>query len=219
MRYFLSDTDMKEEKIFFPSAGIRLEGLIGTNEALSARGGVILCHPHPLHGGDMHNSVITSGVEASCEAGLSTLRFNFRGVGESEGGYSDGVGEKEDVRAAVQCLDATFGDRVHSLIVTGYSFGAWTGLPVAVRDSRINGIVAIAPPLAMYDFSFFKGCLKKKLVIVGSEDQFCPLHLLEEWFQDLQEPKTLTVIQGADHFFFSHHRSLLSPLFEFFKTL
>jgi alpha/beta superfamily hydrolase len=210
---------MKEEKIFFPSGGIRLEGLIRTNEALSARGGVILCHPHPLHGGEMHNSVISSGVEASFEAGLSSLRFNFRGVGKSEGGYSDGEGEKEDVKAAVECLDATFGNRAHSLIVFGYSFGAWTGLPVAIEDSRIKGIVAIAPPLEMYDFSFFKGCLKKKLVIVGSEDQFCPLHLLEKWFQDLDDPKSLTVIQGADHFFFPHHRSLIPPLIEFFKKV
>jgi len=210
---------MKEEKIFFPSAGIKLEGLIRTNEALSARGGVILCHPHPLHGGDMHNPVITSGVEASCEAGFSTLRFNFRGVGESEGGYSDGAGEKEDVGAAVECLDATFRERDHSLIVLGYSFGAWTGLPVALRDSRINGMAAIAPPLEMYDFSFLKGCPKKKLIIAGSEDQFCPLHLLERWFEDLDEPKTLALIEGADHFFFSHHRSLLPPLIEFFKTL
>jgi uncharacterized protein len=210
---------MKEEKIFFPSGEIRLEGLIRTNEALSARGGMILCHPHPLHGGEMHHPVIDSGVNASFEAGFSSLRFNFRGVGESEGGYSDGEGEKEDVRAAIECLDTTFGDRVHSLIVFGYSFGAWTGLPVAVEDSRIKGMVAIAPPLEMYDFSFLKGCQKKKLIIAGSRDQFCPLHLLEKWFEDLDEPKSMTVIQGADHFFFAHHRSLIPPLIEFFKKV
>lgn len=210
---------MKEEKIFISSGGIRLEGLIRTNEALSARGGVILCHPHPLHGGEMHHPVITSGVEASFEAGLSSLRFNFRGVGESQGSYADGIGEKEDVRAAIKCLDTTFGDRVHSMIVFGYSFGAWTGLPVAVEDDRVTGMVAFAPPLEMYDFSFLKGCPKRKMVVVGSEDQFCPLHLLEKWFEDLDEPKSLAVIQGADHFFFSHHRSLIPPLVDFFKKL
>ena len=215
---------MKEEKVFFLSmgfkseGGIKLEGLIGSNEAFSAKRGVILCHPHPLHGGDMHHPVIASGIEASFEAGFSTLRFNFRGVGESEGVYADGVGEKDDVQAAVECLNSRLGDRDPSLILLGYSFGAVTGLPIAIRDSRINGMVAIGPPLEMYDFSFLKGCQKGKLVIAGSQDQYCPLPLLEEWFQGLDKPKSLTLIHGADHFFFSHHRSLILPLKEFFKT-
>ena len=214
---------MREEKIFFPSAGfkseggIKLEGLIGLNEAFSAKRGVLLCHPHPLHGGDMYNPVIAAGVEASFEAGFSTLRFNFRGVGESEGVYADGVGEREDVKAAVECLNSRLGDRDPSLILLGYSFGAITGLPIAILDSRIKGMVAIAPPLERYDFGFLKGCRKRKLIIAGSQDQFCPLPLLEEWFQGLDEPKSLSLIQGADHFFFSHHRSLLPPLKEFFK--
>lgn len=214
---------MKEEKIFFPSigfkseGGIKLEGLIGSNEAFSAKRGVILCHPHPLHGGDMDNPVIVSGVEASCEAGFSTLRFNFRGVGESEGVYADGVGEREDVQAAVECLDSRLGDGDPSLILLGYSFGAIAGLPIAVLDGRIKGMAAIAPPLEMYDFGFLKGCRKRKLIIAGSQDPFCPLPLLEEWFQGLDEPKSLALIQGADHFFLSHRRSLIPPLKEFFK--
>ncbi len=209
---------MKEEKIFFPSSGFELEGLISTDEAFFAKGGVVLCHPHPQYGGDMHNSVILSGVHAAWEAGLSTLRFNLRGVGESEGAYSDGIGEMEDVQAAVECLNGTFRERDHFLILVGYSFGAWTGMPIAIRDGRIVGIVAIAPPLKMYDFGYLKGWRKKKLIVAGSQDLFCPLPLLEEWYQHLDEPKSLIIIEGADHFFFSHERSLLSPLREFFRT-
>ena len=209
---------MKEEKIFFPSSGFKLEGLISTDGAFSAKGGVILCHPHPQYGGDMHNPVILSGVHAAWEAGLSTLRFNFRGVGESGGAYSDGIREKEDVQAAIECLNATFGEQDHSLILVGYSFGAWAGMPIAAKDGRINGMVAIAPPLEMYDFGYLKGCPKKKLIVAGSQDLFCPLPLLEEWYQQLADPKSLFIIEGADHFFSSHQRSLLPPLREFFRT-
>jgi hypothetical protein len=209
---------MKEEKIFFPSSGFKLEGLISKDEAFSAKGGVIFCHPHPQHGGDMHNSVIHSGVHAAWEAGLSTLRFNFRGVGESGGAYSDGIGEKEDVQAAIACLNGTIGEQDHFLILVGYSFGAWAGLPIAIKDGRINGMVTIAPPLEMYDFGYLKGCPKKKLIVAGSQDLFCPLPLLEEWYQQLADPKSLFIIEGADHFFSSHQRSLLPPLREFFRT-
>jgi uncharacterized protein len=210
---------MKEEKIFFQSSGIRLEGLLSNQEAFSARGGVVFCHPHPQYGGDMHNPVIASGVQGASEAGLSTLRFNFRGVGESDGRYGDGIGEREDVQAAADCLDATFGERAHSLILFGYSFGAWAGMPVAVRDGRIHGMMVVAPPLEMYDFGFLKGCKKNKRIVVGSQDLFCPVPLLEEWYRQLEEPKTLTLIQGADHFFFSHLRSLILLFKEFFKTV
>jgi len=210
---------MKERKIFFPSTGIKLEGLMHTDEALSTRGGVILCHPHPQYGGDMDNPVILSGVDAASEEGFSTLRFNFRGVGESEGAYADGIGEIEDVQAAVEYLDSTFGDRNHSLVLFGYSFGAWASTPVAVRDGRIHGMVAIAPPLELYDFGLLRGCKKEKLIIAGSQDLFCPLPILEKWYQHLEEPKSLAIIQGADHFFFSHHWSFIPPLREFFKTI
>ena len=165
----------------------------------------------------MHNPVILSGVHAATETGLSTLRFNFRGVGESGGNYTEGVGEREDVQAAVECLNATFGDREHSLILLGYSFGAWAGMPIAVQDGRIHGMAAIAPPLEMYDFGFLKGCKKRKLIVAGSQDLFCPLPLLEEWYRYLDQPKSLAIIQGADHFFFSHQQSLLLPLKEFFR--
>ena len=166
----------------------------------------------------MHNPVILSGVHAAWEAGLSTLRFNFRGVGESEGAYSDGIGENEDVQAAVECLNETFGERDHFLILVGYSFGAWAGMPIAVQDGRINGMVAIAPPIEMFDFGFMKECKKKKMIIAGSQDLYCPYPLLEEWYRHLDEPKALTIIQGADHFFFSHQSFLIPPLRKFFET-
>ncbi|NWF91317.1 MAG: dienelactone hydrolase family protein [Syntrophaceae bacterium] len=210
---------MSEERIFISCGRIELEGLIHTQEALSSRTGVIFCHPHPQYGGNMHNLVISSAVEAACEEGFSTLRFNFRGVGRSSGEYAEGVGEREDVAAVIGYFSSRLKDDRPLLIVLGYSFGAWAGLPLAVEDKRVFGTVAIAPPLEMYDFDFLKGCQKSKLFIAGDQDIFCPASRLEKWYQTLEEPKSMVIIPGADHFFFSHHRLLIQPLREFFRMI
>jgi hypothetical protein len=210
---------MNEERVFLPSTAIQLEGLLSVHEALSAKGGMILCHPHPQYGGDMHSSVITTAVEAASQEGFSTLRFNFRGVGASGGSYNDGIGEKEDVKAAIDYLYSRQKDSNLPLILLGYSFGAWAGLPVGVQDSRIKGMVAIAPPLELYDFGFLMGCKKRKLLIAGSRDSFCPVALFEKWYGHLEEPRSLAIIEGADHFFFSHTRFLIQPLREFIQSV
>lgn len=209
---------MKEEKVFFPSGGVQLEGLLSIHEALSVKGGVILCHPHPQFGGDMHNRVITMALESAHEEGFSTLRFNFRGVGDSGGSYSEGIGEMEDVRAAIGFLHSRQKDSNLPLILLGYSFGACTGIPVAIKDERVKGVVAISPPLDIYDFSFMKGYQKKKLIVVGDQDIWCPSSRLEEWYQQLDEPKFLTLVQGADHFYSSQANLLVQPLREFFNS-
>lgn len=209
---------MKEEKVFFPSTGFQLEGLLSIQEAFSAKGGIILCHPHSLYGGNMYNHVIEAALEVAHEAGFSTLRFNFRGVGNSGGTYGEGIGERNDVEAAIQFLQTKMSDPTLPLAFLGYSFGAWVGFPVAIRDERIKGLIAIAPPLQMFDFNSLKGCKKKKLIIVGSKDLWCPKSLLDSWYQDLEEPKSLSLIEGADHFFFSHVRLIKEPLRNFFKT-
>jgi alpha/beta superfamily hydrolase len=210
---------MREEKVFFPSKGLQLEGLLSIQEAFSLKRGVIFCHPHPQYGGDMHNLVISTAADAASQEGFSTLRFNFRGVGRSGGSYSEGVGEREDVKAAIDYLFSALGHSDSPLTLLGYSFGAWAALPVGIQDNRIKGMVAIAPPLGLYDFGFLEGSKKIKLLIAGDQDFFCPRALLESWFEKLEEPKSLTIIEGADHFFFAHHRALVQPLKEFFKTI
>lgn len=208
---------MKEESILIPSSGLYLEGLLNYQEALSFKGGVIFCHPHPLYGGNMFNSVIHTAVEGASQEGLSTLRFNFRGVGESQGSYGEGIGEKEDVRAAIEYFYSKV--KNPNIILLGYSFGAWVGLPIAIDDNRVNGMVAIAPPLELYDFGFLKGCRKRKYFVVGDRDLYCSIPLIEDLYQKLEEPKSLRIIDGADHFFSFHHPVLVQPLKEFFKTI
>ena len=209
---------MIEEKVFFLSGGVQLEGLMSINEALSVKGGVILCHPHPQYGGDMHNRVITTALESAHEEGFSTLRFNFRGVGDSGGSYSEGIGEREDVEAAIEYLHSKQKNSNLPLLLLGYSFGAWTGIPVAIKDECIKGVVAISPPLEIYDFNFMKGCKKKKLIIVGDRDTWCPSSLLKDWYQQLEDPKSLALIQGADHFYSFQANLLVQPLREFFNS-
>lgn len=208
---------MKEERVFFQSKGIKLEGLLSIQGALPVKRGLVLCHPHPQFGGDMYNPVIQTAAETAFQEGYLTLRFNFRGVGRSEGDYGEGLKEQEDVESAIDYLHSIHNDPSFSILLLGYSFGAWVGIPVAVRDERIKGMVVIAPPLEKYSFDFLKGSKKKKLIIVGNQDLFCPHSMLQPLFQTLEEPKTLSMVEGADHFFFYHHRSLAQPLREFFK--
>jgi alpha/beta superfamily hydrolase len=166
----------------------------------------------------MTHPVVTTALEAAFQEGFSTLRFNFRGVGESEGSYGEGIGERQDVKAVSDYFDSRLKGEPPLLILVGYSFGAWAGFPIAVEDGRFEGMAAIAPPLEIYDFGCLKGCKKKKLFIAGDRDAFCPLSLLKGWYQQIEEPKSLAIIPGADHFFFSHTRLLLQPLREFLKS-
>jgi alpha/beta superfamily hydrolase len=167
----------------------------------------------------MDHPVMTTAVEVAVQEGFSTLRFNFRGVGESEGSYGGGIGEREDVKAATEYLSSRIKNDPFPLILLGYSFGAWAGFPIAIEDGRFNGMVAVAPPLEIYNFEFLKGCKKKKLFIVGDRDFFCPPSVLNAWYQHIEEPKSLVMIPGADHFFLFHTRFLIQPLREFFKTI
>ncbi|MBM4341170.1 MAG: hypothetical protein FJ110_16695 [Deltaproteobacteria bacterium] len=208
---------MKEEKIFIKSGGIQLEGLLSIQEALPVKGGLVLCHPHPQYGGEMHNHIINKALGVAWEEGFAALRFNFRGVGESGGFYSEGVGEKEDVRSAVGYLGSKLSHSGVPILLLGYSFGAWVGLPVAVEDESVTGVVAVSPPLEMLDFDFFKSCRKKKLIIVGDRDAFCPSSLLKEWYEQLQEPKSLAIIEGADHFYSYQTKHVIQPIRDFLK--
>jgi hypothetical protein len=209
---------MREEKVFIPAKGFQLEGLLGNQEAFSMKGGVILCHPHPQYGGDMHSLVISTAADVAYQEGFSTLRFNFRGVGKSGGSYGEGIGEREDVRAAIDYFFSALGHANSPLILLGYSFGAWAALPVGAQDNRVKGMVAVAPPLELYDFRFLEGCKKKKLLMAGDQDFFCPVALLRTYFDRLEEPKSLAIIEGADHFFFTHHRTLIEPLRVFLNS-
>ena len=163
------------------------------------KGGFVVCHPHPLYGGDMDNPVVIRAAEVAQAAGYATLRFNFRGAGASEGVHDKGRGEQEDVRAAMVALATHLpaGSRVG---VMGYSFGA----AMAARATRPSVPEAplglIAPPLGMYDFDFLQTSPGRLLLVAGTADSYCPVEALHRLAAITSTEER--VIEGADHFFF-----------------
>jgi hypothetical protein len=173
-----------------------------TSRPLQASGGVVLCHPHPLYGGDMDNPVVVRGAEVCADLGLATLRFNFRGVGESEGTHGNGVGERADAEAALAHLGATLAGPAR-LGLLGYSFGAGVAARVAAAGSGLAALCLIAPPLALPGYarpSELKTFTGPVLVVGGSRDQYCPPAALTALTVDLPAAR-VRVIEGADHFF------------------
>jgi len=174
--------------------------------------GAVLCHPHPLYGGSMDNNVVLAAVSAFQKDGWTTLRFNFRGVGRSEGTPGDGLHEVEDVEAALQILKENEGIDERETILVGYSFGAWVGLRALTGRPPLRGWVAIAPPVGIWDFPIGSGLEGVKLVVAGSQDPFCPPEALDSFFNKLSEPKQRAVIPGGDHFLWGREAELKAIL-------
>ena len=164
-----------------------------------APAGVVICHPHPLYGGDMDNPVVVRVQEVCAELGLATLRFNFRGVGGSGGAHGGGLPEQDDARAALDALAKATGAR--PLAIAGYSFGAWVATLVGRPDARVGALALIAPPLALYDFGAVGGKPVPTLAVAGSADPYCPATDFQR-FTARFAWVTSAVIEGADHFFF-----------------
>jgi uncharacterized protein len=192
---------------FFDGPSGRLEALLneGAREATHA---ALVCHPHPLFGGTLHNKVVYHTMKALNSFGFPVLRFNFRGTGLSHGEHDYGTGEVDDVRAALDWLDAEY----HlPLILAGFSFGAAVGLRAACPDDRVKAVISLGTPVSTvtasdevpraYTFDFLADCHKPKLFVSGSNDRFGPRPKLEAVVAAAADPKQLVVIEGADHFF------------------
>jgi alpha/beta superfamily hydrolase len=180
----------------------KLEAVLNTGkeDALYA---AVVAHPHPPSGGTMHTKVVYHAAKAFSSFGLPVLRFNFRGVGLSEGAYDGGYGEVDDVRAAVDWLDRTFGLPV---IFAGFSFGSNVGLRACCGDARVCGLVGLGLPVRAagrdYSYGFLPGCGSvPKLFVSGDHDEFSPRGVLESVLVAAAEPKKIVWVAGADHFF------------------
>jgi hypothetical protein len=180
--------------------GVRLEAR--QSRPADAAGGVVVLHPHPLYGGDMDNPVVMRAVEVCAEAGLATLRFNFRGVGGSTGAHGGGQAEEADCEAALDVLAGVL-PLSGPLAVAGYSFGAWVGGAVAARRGGLAGLALIAPPLALRGDGWLTPLTRfggRLLVVGGTADEFCPRTALEGLATRLPSA-SVTVVEGANHFF------------------
>ncbi len=202
---------MKEEKVFFQAGDVKIEGLL--HDAPGEKG-VVVTHPHPLYGGDMHNNVVETIVQAYQEKGYTTLRFNFRGMGQSEGSYDEGVGEQEDVKAALAYVD---GMGKTSIDLAGYSFGAWVNALGLKRFDLARRTVMVSPPVNFLDFSFLDYNEKIQLVIGASEDDIGPPAIIKEMIPVWNPEARFSIIQGADHFYWGYNGDIKLIIQEFLE--
>ena len=179
----------------------RLEALLNTGRD-DAPYAALICHPHPAGGGTMHNKVVYHAMKAFASFGLPVLRFNFRGTGLSEGEHDNGHGEQDDVRAALNWLDAGFG---LPILFAGFSFGSQVGMRACCGDPRVKGLVGLGVPVHAegrdYHYSFLRHCTTPKLFLSGDHDRYAPRQQLVDVWESAAEPKRLIWIGGADHFF------------------
>jgi len=210
---------MKQARVSFPSGELFLEGILAIPEGAGPFPAVIVCHPHPLYGGSMDNNVVYSLFEALTQASLASFKFNFRGVGGSQGEFGQGIGEQEDVEAAISFISTVKGVNSKRIGLAGYSAGAGFALPVGLNDVRIKAMAAVSPPLSMFDFDFLKVCPKPKLLISGGRDNFTSADQFLEFCQNLPEPKEYESIEGADHFWWGYESRLATKVTAFFIKL
>ena len=181
----------------------RLEALL-EEPAAAPRAAVVFAHPLPTHGGTMHTKAVYQGAKGLLRAGCAVLRFNFRGVGRSDGEFDNGAGEKGDFTAALDYVARKY--PAVPLWAAGFSFGAWIALETGAIDDRVQALIGIAPPVTKdgYDFSNTRASTKPKFFVQGEADDICPIQDMWKFYGELPEPKELVVVDGADHLFDGH---------------
>jgi alpha/beta superfamily hydrolase len=191
----------REEHVTFRSGELTLEGLFARPAAGASQPGAVVCHPHPLYGGSMHNNVVEAVLAAMWSLGYATLRFNFRGVGASEGEHDRGRGERDDADAALAFLVAQPGVRKDATVLAGYSFGAMVAMGAGLAADDVARVVAVALPVAMGDLSAGGIARKPVLLVSGDSDSYSPVPQLRSLQAALGKSARLEVIAGTDHFF------------------
>ncbi len=190
-------------EIIFPGPDGRLEGRYHPQRERDAPIALIM-HPHPQFGGTMNNKVVYNLHYAFHRLGFSVLRFNFRGVGRSQGEFDQGIGELSDAASALDWLQS-MNPSARGCFVAGFSFGAWIGMQLLMRRPEIAGFVSVSPPANLYDFSFLAPCPSSGLIVNGSTDRIAPPSDVEKLAAKLKTQRgitiTHTVVEGANHFF------------------
>jgi alpha/beta superfamily hydrolase len=200
-----------EKRITYTSDGITIEGLL--NQVSDK--GMIVTHPHPLYGGDMYNPVVKTIVKTYNAHEFTTLRFNFRGVGGSQGGYEDGIGELKDVRNAISFL-LKMG--IRSISLAGYSFGSWVNAGIANHEPSVIEMIMVSPPAAMMDFSHYPEIPELKLVVTGGRDEIAPAELINKMVPALNPDAVVEILPETDHFYSGGLDSLAAVLDKYIRS-
>ncbi len=205
----------KIERLTLPGPAGNLEALLEWGPEWTPRQLAIVCHPHPLYGGTMHNKVVFRAAKAATHLEVPVLRFNFRGVGQSEGTHAGGTGERDDARAALDYLVRRFPQTPVAMM--GFSFGSVVALAVGSADARVNALVGIGLPVNSANFHFLQTVRKPKLLVQGTRDIFGSREKIENLFSSLKGPKRLRFVEDADHFLTGKLADLQLEIQEFLR--
>jgi len=195
---------VKEEHVFFRADDLQIEGLYG---ASGSQRGAVIAHPHPQMGGSMNNSVVEALVQVYSLKGVSTLRFNFRGVGRSEGYYDNGDGEQADLIGASAFLNER---NKNEIMLAGYSFGAWIITRLLKRRDQFSNVILVSPPIDYFDIDFSGLEERIGLVICGENDQFSNAQKLKDISEKIKFK--LYTVQGADHFYWGREGEIAAAI-------
>ena len=204
---------MKSKRVTFPCGDLQLEGELQLPEGNGPFPVVTVCHPHPLYGGDMDNNVVMAVYFALVKSSIAALRFNFRGVGNSSGSYGEGVGEQDDLQAALDFLSILKEIDSSRIGLAGYSFGGMVAAYVAIKDNRIKQLALISPALNETDWIRLKKYALPKLILIGEADTSVPFRPFQHFFGDA---KQYQIIAGADHFWYGFEEQLSGKIARFF---
>ncbi len=203
------------KKVTIPGQGIDLEGIISLPHSGDPLGLVVVCHPHPLYGGNMYNHVVHTVCEKLEEKGMAWLKFNFRGAGQSTGTFANGIGEKEDVKAAVSFASGRPEINGEKIGLCGYSFGGLVAFSAAVEDGRVKAIAGVSPLIQPEDL--LDRYTRPKLLVCGDQDDFIDVHFLERVVARIPEPIELAVFPGVDHFWTTEGEAMAEKVSRFFQ--
>jgi len=205
-------------RVYFLCGKISLEGELHLLQGNGSYPGVIVCHPHPLYGGDMHNNVVDAVCEALFKQSITALRFNFRGVGGSGGTFGGGIGEQDDVKATLTFLRSMSEIDTGRIGLVGYSFGASVVLPVAIEDDSVALLSLISPALGKPGWEQLETYRKPKFLIVGEADSFVPLGEFKKYNKTASESEQYEIVSGTDHFWWGKEQELAGKVTRFFAT-
>jgi alpha/beta superfamily hydrolase len=187
------------ESYFLDGAAGKIECLLEEPESAEAREACLVCHPHPLYGGTMHNKVVYRMARALRRSGSVVLRFNFRGVGKSQGAHDHGTGELDDAGLLLEWLRSRYPALASS--VAGFSFGSRIALRLGCSQGNVRRIIAVGLPTKTGDFEYLKNCLISKIFVQSTHDEHGPRLELEGFYKDIADPKQIYWVESADHFF------------------
>ncbi|MFC1932220.1 alpha/beta hydrolase [Chloroflexota bacterium] len=202
--------------VSFPCGDITLEGEWHIPQGRRPFPGVVVCHPYPPHGGNMLNNVVIAICQALSRHPIAAFRFNFRGVGGSEGSFGEGIAEQDDVKAALDFVLSSPDIDSEKIGLAGYSFGAMVALPVALQDERVSLLALVSAPLSDSNWEQLKGYHRPKFIIVGEDDHMIQLERFRQQIKDIPHPERYRIVSGADHFWWGYEGEVAQEVIRFF---